>query len=176
MRSVTGTCASGNSATIEVRTLAAPATTANPADGVDCDEFRASWTEVPGAEYRVDVALDNAFASPVAGYTDVTVAVGTFELDVVGLTAGTEYFYRVRAIDPVCDLSADSNPISVTTLGTPGTSPQQCSSQQFGFGTGFTLNWDAVTGVANYRVEASDDGFANIASQIVPAATYFYFQ
>ncbi|MEM8967403.1 MAG: gliding motility-associated C-terminal domain-containing protein, partial [Bacteroidota bacterium] len=170
IRSLTGTCLSDNSDTITVTTESAPVTTALTATGVACDAFTANWTEVPGAEYRVDVATDNAFTALVPGFSDVAVAIGTFELDVTGLTAGTNYFYRVRAIDPVCGLSVDSNVESVTTLGTPLAAPSNVLPSN-PVCDGFTLTWDAVTDAVNYRVEASDDGFVTTVSQIAPGSS-----
>ncbi|MEM9834220.1 MAG: fibronectin type III domain-containing protein [Bacteroidota bacterium] len=169
VRSIVGTCPSDNSDTITVRTEDAPVTTALPATGVACDAFTANWTEVPGAEYRVDVATDAAFTAPLV-IDNATVAAGTFELDVTGLISGTVYFYRIRAIDPVCGLSVDSNVGSTTTLGTPLAAPTNVVPSN-PVCDGFTLTWDAVTDAVNYRVEASDNGFVTIVSQIAPGST-----
>lgn len=77
--------------------------------------FSANWNAVAGAaEYLLDVASDAAFSSPVTGYHNLSVGnVTTFAVS--GLSSGTPYYYRIRAVDGN-DLSWYSNTISCLTL------------------------------------------------------------
>ena len=76
--------------------------------------FTANWGSVALADdYRLDVSTDSTFGSYVTGYEDLTVA--DTSAPVTGLTAGTRYYYRVRAVN-AGGTSANSNTISVTTV------------------------------------------------------------
>ncbi|MGD1890576.1 MAG: fibronectin type III domain-containing protein, partial [Cyclobacteriaceae bacterium] len=173
VRAIDGGCITDNSNVVSVTTSDAPTTTALAATNVACDAFTVNWNEVPGADYRVDVATDNTFATVVVN--DVAVAAGTFELIVnTGITSGTTYFYRVRAVDPVCGTSLDSNTESVTTLGTPIARPTNVVVDNATC-TGFDISWDAVADVTFYRVEADDPLVAGVEeSQLVPDGTLNY--
>jgi len=63
--------------------------------------FNANWTSPPGkaeiTEYRLDVATDADFKSPLAGYTDLPVSGLTRTIS--GLSGGKNYYYRVRAVN-----------------------------------------------------------------------------
>ncbi|HCV43174.1 MAG TPA: hypothetical protein DGH68_06795, partial [Bacteroidetes bacterium] len=109
--------ASGNSDTIDVTTLAivpgAPVATA--ATSVTQTSFQANWNASSGAtSYRLDVATDVGFTALLTGYNDLTVA--GMSQSVTGLTAGTPYYYRVRAVN-TGGTSENSNTITATTLG-----------------------------------------------------------
>ena len=65
----------------------------------------------PASRERLDVATAADFSALVTGYSDKTVA-GTSDA-VTGLTAGTTYYYRVRAFSPA---QASSNSSTVTVL------------------------------------------------------------
>jgi len=125
---------------------------------VTCSSFTARWEEIPGATYQVDVAEDNLFATMVVGYNAVPVTAGTFELNVSGLTAGSTYFYRVRAIDGGC-ITDISNIISVTTGDASTTTALAATGVAC---DAFTVNWNTVTGATGYEVDVAEDSlFAN---------------
>jgi hypothetical protein len=68
----------------------------------------ARWHSVPGAlGYRLDVSLDGAFGSYVAGYRNLDVG-STTGVVVTGLTRATTYYYRVRPYN-LSGLHADSD-------------------------------------------------------------------
>jgi hypothetical protein len=59
--------------------------------------FMASWTAVPQAtNYLLDIATDSNFTSFVSGYQALSLA--SAYTTVTGLTQGTTYYYRVRAV------------------------------------------------------------------------------
>jgi hypothetical protein len=77
---------------------------------VATSSFTANWSAVTGAaSYKLDVATDNGFTSMLGSYNNLTVG-GTSQA-VTGLTAGTSYYYRVRAVG-VNSTSVNSNTIT----------------------------------------------------------------
>lgn len=79
--------------------------------------FSANWNAVPNATgYRLDVSTVSTFTSLVAGYNNLDVG-NVLTKSVTGLTAGTTYYYRIRAYK-ASGSSGNSNSISVTTLTT----------------------------------------------------------
>jgi hypothetical protein len=120
--------------------------------------FTANWTAVAGAtSYRLDVSSDG-FNNFITGYNDKTVA-GTSS-NVTGLSAGTQYKYRIRSVNGFGP-SGSSNEITVTTLLLPPPSaPVATQASDVGL-KGFTANWNAVAGVSGYRLDVSSDNFVN---------------
>jgi subtilisin-like proprotein convertase family protein len=90
----------------------------NPA----CTSFSANWSASSNATaYSLDVSTVNTFATFVTGFSNLNVGnVTTYS--VTGLTAGTTYFYRVRATN-ACGTSGNSSTITYgtsPTVGNPG--------------------------------------------------------
>src|SRR5437867_3785750 len=112
VRAVNAGGTSGNSNRISVTDIpAAPVATA--ATSVTANGFSANWNSSTGAtSYRLDVSTSSTFSSTVTGYNNLNVGnVTTYA--VTGLTAGTTYYYRLRAVD-AGGTGANSNTISVT--------------------------------------------------------------
>ena len=113
--------------------------------------FTASWNSVTGASsYRIDVATNSEFTSGfVNGYNDKIV--GNTSDNVTGLSPGTAYYIRVRAINNTTAnlvTSANSpNSTQITSLSTPITINITTTS--------LTVSWGSVIN-ASYRLDVSD--------------------
>ncbi|MDI3504164.1 MAG: hypothetical protein PWP64_1100 [Candidatus Cloacimonadota bacterium] len=83
------------------------------ADNITMDGFRARWNSVPNAtSYSLDVSMSINFDSFVNGYNGYSVSGTNHTLS--GLIAGTDYFYRVRAVNSAGP-SINSNIVSLST-------------------------------------------------------------
>src|SRR5437867_2195185 len=70
---------------------------AQPSLHVALPIFTANWSSVNGAiDYRLDVSTSNTFTTYVPGYQNLSVGNVT-SFPVIGLSAHTHYYYRVRA-------------------------------------------------------------------------------
>lgn len=130
------------------------------ANAITTSGFAAAWGTVSGATgYRLDVALDAAFTTFVAGYNGKDVSTATSSI-VTGLTAGTSYYYRVRAYNSA-GAGANSNTVSQTTLP----AAPLAKAATFVSQTGFSANWDAVSGATGYQLDvATDTAFTNLVT------------
>ncbi|MCX6237610.1 MAG: hypothetical protein NTY07_08655 [Bacteroidia bacterium] len=152
-----GVCATSAWSTIctwtVITTPAAPV--ANAGSGAACTQITANWTASTYAtSYFLDVSTVIGFGSYVTGYQNSNV--GNFTtFDVVGLTAGTTYYYRVRASND-CGTSVSSGTITYATTTLPAqpsvitgsTTPCQTSSQVYSVTnvSGVTYTWALPAG------------------------------
>jgi predicted phage tail protein len=82
------------------------------ATNVNNTSFQANWNAATSAtSYKLDVSLNNSFSSFVTGYNNLTV--NDTNQSVTNLTPGTQYYYRVRAVNASGE-SGNSNIIEVT--------------------------------------------------------------
>jgi hypothetical protein len=113
------------------------APTANAATGISETGFTANWSSVAGAtSYVLDVATDAAFTTFVPGYSNLNVGLVT-NYNVTGLTCGTTYYYRVRAVG--CASSPNSNVITVTTSA--------CCPTSYAVTT-ISFSWSTISGTS----------------------------
>lgn len=155
-----GTDATSNYLTTTTSNIAQQLTLTNPTVSADANpitqnSFVASWIAVTGAtNYSIDVST-NSFGTFVSGYNNQSVA--GISTTVSGLSPGVTYQYRVRANNSA-GASANSNIISLITISaTPVLNTPTAPTQ-----TSFTVSWNAVVGVDNYRLDIStDNNFAN---------------
>ena len=150
VRAVNANGTSGNSNIITVLTVP-PNPVATDATTITNTSFQANWNAATSAtSYKLDVSLNNAFSSFVAGYNNLTVN-GTSQ-SVTGLTQGTQYYYRVRAVN-ASGTSGSSNTILVTTPEPPPV-PVAIAATNI-TQTGFQANWNASTGATSYQLDVS---------------------
>ena len=142
---------SNNSNPVTVITLPnAPA--ANAASSLTAAEFTANWLSSSGGAtgYRIDVSISSAFSSFVSGYQDLDVGNVT-NMTVIGLSANSAYYYRVRAYTSE-GTSSNSNSVTVVTLPSTPTASAASSITS----TGFSANWLSPTsGATSYRLDVS---------------------
>ncbi len=127
--------------------------TASAATAIGCSFFTANWSAVSAVgSYRLDVATNAGFSAFVPGYNDLNVG-NVITYNVTGLTIGTTYFYRVRAVNP-CQTSGNSGNITVTTTTLPQTNslstPANGAVNQCPNNTSTSLNWTASTAATSY--------------------------
>ena len=112
--------------------------------------FQANWNTTTGADsYRLDVSTQSDFSTYVTGYQSKNVG-NTTSTSVTGLSGGTPYYYRLRAVNGG-GTSGNSNSISVTTLPPAPVATAATSVTQ----TGFQANWNAAAGADGYRLDVS---------------------
>ncbi|KAB1155727.1 fibronectin type III domain-containing protein [Flavobacterium luteum] len=140
-----------------VASLAAP--TASAGSGATCTQITANWQPMADATYyELDVSTSSTFASFVTGYNALNVGLITSS-DIIGLSPGTTYFYRVRAFNGLC-ISANSLTITYATAGTPNV-PSGLTTVSRGCDE-LKISWTAGSGATNYEVQWSTDNFATI--------------
>ncbi len=146
-------------------TAEAPSVPANLSAAPTHTEIVVSWDPITGASYDIEVdgtIIDN---STRTSYTHT------------GLTAGTEYRYRVRSKKngSVGDWSAA---LTISTL--PNEFGVPANIQAAAGDTAVTITWDAVPGATGYEVDADgtiiDNGSSNtcIHNNLAPGSQHSY--
>ncbi len=153
VRAYNGSGTSGNSGTINVTTTgnapAAPVATA--ATNVTSSSFQENWNASSGATgYYMDVSTSSTFSNFVFNNYDV----GNFTgITVTPLSAGTTYYYRIRAYNG-SGTSGNSNTITVTTSGSAPAAPVATAATSV-TSSSFLANWGAVSGATGYYMDVS---------------------
>jgi M6 family metalloprotease-like protein len=136
---------------------------ANSATIISQTTFSANWSSSAGAiGYYLDVSSSSTFASFVSGYQNLSVGnVNTYP--VIGLSAGTTYYYRLRAVNDVGP-SGNSNTVSLTTLPNPPAPPTANAATNV-TSSGFTATWSASSGATGYYLDVSaNSGFTSFVT------------
>lgn len=112
------------------------------------NSFSSNWASVSGAtSYLMDVSLDSNFGSFVSGYN--ALSVGSNFKNVTGLSAGTLYFTRVKAVGN-CN-SVNSSLARIITISNPPTALNATAITT----NNFTANWTAAIGANSYTIDIS---------------------
>jgi phosphodiesterase/alkaline phosphatase D-like protein len=182
--------ASPNSGTITTTTLPNPpaAPTSKPTTNLSQTGFTANWNASASATgYRFDVATNSAFTSFVVGFNDKDVSNVTI-LNVTGLSAITQYYYRLRGYN-TGGIGANSIPLTVTTLTNPPAAPigltaSSCNNL-------VTLNWrknsdpyfiryhiyGGLTNNPTAKIDSTSDAISDttkIISGLTSGQTYYF--
>nr|MBP7829591.1 hypothetical protein [Kiritimatiellia bacterium] len=163
-----------------------PAPESQAATGVTASGFAANWSASAGAtNYLLDVSMNSSFTNCVSGYQDLPVG-NALTKPVTGLSAGTMYYYRVRAAN-AGGTSGNSETISVL-LVPPAPEAQTSTNASM---TSFDAEWLAAAGATNYLLDVSwhEDfvefaaGYANrslgdvtwcVVTGLTEEATYYF--
>lgn len=161
------------------------APTALAATSVLPTSFQANWTAPAGAtSYRLDVATDAAFLSILGGYNNLTVN-NTFR-SVSGLTAGSTYYFRVRAHNST-GTGEDSNTSSVTlpataTVAISDINPVNSTQGTVTFPTTVGAKYDVyystsdLSGATNWTFHTTVDADAASMTVSVPESDRLYYK
>jgi hypothetical protein len=134
--------------------------TATAASGVSPGGFTANWNSAGGVTgYRIDVSPSASFNSFVSGFSNLDVGNVTTKV-VSGLSAGTKYYYVVRAYN-AGGTSGNSNTMTVTTVVTPPPLPPTATAASGVSSGGFTANWNSAGGATGYRIDVSPSASFN---------------
>jgi len=124
--------------------------------------FTANWTAPAGGSaatisYRLDVSTNSSTFSPLVGTPNNTTAISGLTQAVTGLTANTNYYYRVRAV--TTNGTSDNSEVSTVVATLPGTPTGLTITPASITTNGFTATWTAPTGgsanTVSYRLQVS---------------------
>jgi hypothetical protein len=139
---------------------------------VSTTQLKLAWTDNSSNEtgFKIERSPDNVT------FTEIdTVTTNVVTYDNTGLTAGTTYYYRVRATNSSGDSSYSSVASGTTTsAGSPPTAPSALAVGTI-TATSIKLSWtDNSNNETGFKIERSTDNltFTEIATTTVNTATY----
>lgn len=129
------------------------APTVNASTLITSTGFTANWGTVSGAlNYRIDISKDADFSTFVGAYNNFDAGTGT-SLIITGLENTTTYYFRMRAENLAGQSISSIN--STVTTSVPAPAIPTLGATTNITATGFDINWSAVAGATNYRLDIS---------------------
>jgi len=146
----------------QVSFLTVPGTPATPtASSVTSSGFTVNWAATKGAtRYRLDVSTTSNFSSLVSGYNNLTVN-GTSRA-VTGLSPGTTYYARVRAVN-ASGTGANSATLTRATVGVPVIAVQSPVGTAISSGGSRDVGTATVGSTADFVFRVANSGSANLS-------------
>ncbi|MDO4545289.1 MAG: fibronectin type III domain-containing protein [Bacillota bacterium] len=133
------------------------------------DQFKISWNSVDGVgEYRVDVSTRPDFSNLVVNNAKTTET----SYDVKGLSAGTKYYYRVRAVNnsgqSIPSAVGEETTEALPQMPTPNASVDSAAGKITGLtpNGSYTINGVAYTADANGKINISNEWYGTTISII----------
>lgn len=188
VRAVSDTGTSASSIEQDVTTLVSVPTSQNPS-GVSIFSFIANWSSTDCAtSYRIDVSEHSDFSVNILDDYNVG---NTTSKTVYPIDCGTEYHYRVRAVNNTGTSSCSSVKTATTNIFRPDTEDETNVTSN-----SFVANWsmyypECASGANSYRLDVSTNSdfsailseydnldVGNVMSKTVsglsPSTTYYY--
>lgn len=150
---------------LETVSLTSPSNGATTTNGFDF-----AWNAINGATYTIEVATNTTFTNIVATATTTS---STYSSSNFNLTAGTTYYWRVKAEKEGYN-SSTSSTYSFKTA-TPNLDPVTLTSPSAGatVANGFNFTWSAISG-ATYTLEISKSAsFSSVDYRATTSATSY---
>lgn len=150
---------------LETVSLTSPSNGATTTNGFDF-----AWNAINGATYIIEVATNTTFTNIVATATTTS---STYSSSNFNLTAGTTYYWRVKAEKEGYN-SSTSSTYSFKTA-TPNLDPVTLTSPSAGatVANGFNFTWSAISG-ATYTLEISKSAsFSSVDYRATTSATSY---
>lgn len=134
--------------------------TLNAGTNSQCTSFDISWISGTNTSaYLVDVATDSLFTTILTGYNGLNVG-NVLSTTITGLTAGNQYFVRVRGMN-TCGNGVYSNFAVGSTLPVAGVPVVGAATAVSCMN--FNANWSAAQNITQYRLDvATDTGFTSL--------------
>ncbi|WP_420386229.1 DUF6443 domain-containing protein [Roseivirga sp.] len=139
------------------------------ASSEDSDSFVANWQASTGAtSYLLYVSDNFEFSTHLSGYDGKVISGGaTVSHEVTGLSLGTLYYYRLKAVNSGGSSDYSSKVLAFTTLGTPSINAASNTTDK-----SFQANWTLVTGANSYELMVSEDAsFTSLVPNYGPKTT-----
>ena len=164
-----------NVASVATLDTAAPtAPTGLTATAAGSSQINLSWTASTDNVGVTGYRVERCQGAGCTNFVQVFTPTGTSVSD-TGLTNGTNYSYRVRAVDAAGNLSAYSNVASVATLDTAAPTAPTGLTATAAASSQINLSWTASTdnvGVTGYQVERCQGaGCTNFVQVLTPTGT-----
>ncbi len=115
------------------------------------DSVKLVWNSISNASnYSLDISSNINFTSLVANYNNKLVSDSI--LTIKGLTAGTQYYVRLKA-ENSCGATGYSITLPLLTICNPPIINQASATGN----NGFTINWNPAFGASSYLLDVSTD-------------------